>query len=96
MESIRVSMRNRRETWTNSFQVCHQLESGESCVTGVMIESNLVEGKQPEPKAGTQQKHDLVYGQSITDGCVGWDTTVEFLTKLNNAVLARRQKAASQ
>ena len=55
-----------------------------------MIESNLVEGKQSEPKAG-QTKAELVYGQSITDGCVGWDTTVDLLTKLNQAVLARRK-----
>ena len=70
--------------------VCQQLQQGEQAITGVMIESNLVEGKQSEPKAG-QTKTDLVYGQSITDGCVGWDTTVELLTQLNEAVQARRK-----
>jgi 3-deoxy-7-phosphoheptulonate synthase len=70
--------------------ICEQLENGEDAITGVMIESNLVEGKQSEPKAG-QTKADLVYGQSITDGCVSWETTVDLLHKLNNAVLARRK-----
>jgi 3-deoxy-7-phosphoheptulonate synthase len=70
--------------------VCEQLQQGETAITGVMIESNLVEGKQAEPKAG-QTKAELVYGQSITDGCVGWDTTVELLTSLNQAVQARRK-----
>lgn len=70
--------------------VCEQLQQGETAITGVMIESNLIEGKQSEPKEG-QNKADLVYGQSITDGCVGWDTTVELLTKLNKAVAERRK-----
>lgn len=71
--------------------ICQQLHNGEAAITGVMIESNLVEGKQPEPKAG-QAKAELVYGQSITDGCVSWDTTVDLLRKLNAAVEARRAK----
>lgn len=71
--------------------VCEQLQHGEKAITGVMIESNLVEGKQSEPKAGHSTAADLVYGQSITDGCVSWETTVELLTQLNDAVAARRQ-----
>lgn len=71
--------------------ICQQLNKGERAITGVMIESNLVEGKQSEPKAGVQEKTDLVYGQSITDGCVSWETTVDFLQKLNAAVEARRK-----
>ena len=39
-----------------------------------MIESFLVEGNQPPGPRET-----LTYGQSITDGCIGWDTTVEVL-----------------
>jgi len=50
-----------------------------------MIESNLVAGRQ-ELEVGKP----LVYGQSITDGCIGWDTTVEVLEKLADAVSARR------
>jgi 3-deoxy-7-phosphoheptulonate synthase len=36
----------------------------------------------------------LVYGQSITDGCIGWDTTVEVLEQLADAIAARRQRTA--
>jgi 3-deoxy-7-phosphoheptulonate synthase len=35
----------------------------------------------------------LVYGQSITDGCVDWETTVAMLDRLAAAVRARRQSA---
>jgi 3-deoxy-7-phosphoheptulonate synthase len=51
-----------------------------------MIESHLVEGRQDckDPK-------DLVYGQSITDACVGWDDTELIISKLSAAVEARRQ-----
>ena len=42
-----------------------------------MIESHLIEGRQDcrDPKA-------LVYGQSITDACIGWEETDELLRKL--------------
>ena len=46
-----------------------------------MIESFLVEGNQP---AGPRET--LTYGQSITDGCIGWETTVEVLDELAEAV----------
>lgn len=46
-------------------------------VMGVMIESNLVEGTQKVGKFC-----DLVFGQSITDGCIGWIETVELLEKI--------------
>lgn len=39
---------------------------------GVMIESNLIEGNQ---KLGSDPSA-LVYGQSITDACINWETTV--------------------
>ncbi|SPO36829.1 probable phospho-2-dehydro-3-deoxyheptonate aldolase [Pseudozyma flocculosa] len=61
--------------------VAQQLEAGETAITGVMIESHLNEGKQGEPKNGKVE--ELKYGVSITDGCVGWDTTVEMLDRLN-------------
>ena len=53
-----------------------------------MIESNIVAGRQ-ELDPGKP----LTYGQSITDGCIGWDTTVEVLEKLADAVVARRERA---
>ena len=37
----------------------------------------------------------LVYGQSITDPCMGWDTTAAVLDELAAAVRARRASVAS-
>ena len=63
--------------------ICAQLGYGDKRIMGVMIESNLVEGKQ---KLGG----DLVRGCSITDACVGWEETTQLLADLSDAVLARR------
>jgi len=60
------------------------LRAGEQRITGVMVESHLVAGRQ-DLGAG-----DLTYGQSITDGCIGWEDTVTELHKLAEAVKARR------
>ncbi|MGJ5179722.1 3-deoxy-7-phosphoheptulonate synthase [Bradyrhizobium oligotrophicum] len=69
--------------------IAHQLARGEQRIIGVMIESHLVAGRQ-DVKPGVP----LTYGQSITDGCIGWDTTVEVLEQLADAVAARRTKAS--
>jgi len=50
-----------------------------------MIESNLVAGRQ-DVVPGTP----LTYGQSITDGCIDWETTVSVLNVLADAVATRR------
>src|ERR1700710_278893 len=65
--------------------IASQLSGGEPRVIGVMIESNLVAGRQ-NVLPGTA----LTYGQSITDGCIDWQTTVAALTLLADAVAARR------
>jgi 3-deoxy-7-phosphoheptulonate synthase len=52
----------------------------------VMIESNLVAGRQ-DVVPGVA----LTYGQSITDGCIDWETTVSSLNVLANAVETRRK-----
>ncbi len=62
-----------------------QLEAGEQRIVGVMIESNLVGGRQ-ELVTG----RPLVRGQSITDGCIDWATTAQVLQRLADAVRARR------
>jgi len=62
-----------------------QLANGDRRIIGVMIESNLVAGRQDLIPG-----QPLVYGQSITDGCIDWDTTVTTLTALADAVTARR------
>jgi 3-deoxy-7-phosphoheptulonate synthase len=65
--------------------VARQLSDGEQRIVGVMIESNLVAGRQ-DVLPGTA----LTYGQSITDGCIDWETTASALNLLADAVAARR------
>lgn len=60
--------------------VAQQLRDGERNIMGVMVESHLVEGRQDKP---------VVYGQSITDGCIGWDTTEQLLALLADANRSR-------
>jgi len=55
-------------------------------VVEVMIESHLLGGRQ-ERVVG----QPLAYGQSITDGCIGWDGTVQVLARLAEAVRLRRR-----
>jgi 3-deoxy-7-phosphoheptulonate synthase len=66
--------------------VARQISGGEQRIIGVMIESNLVAGRQ-DVLPGTA----LTYGQSITDGCIDWETTVSTLNLLADAVAARRE-----
>ena len=67
-------------------EVADGVARGESGVVGVMLESFLVEGSQDTADASS-----LVYGQSITDSCVGWETTEEVLRELARAARARRK-----
>ncbi|GMM33293.1 3-deoxy-7-phosphoheptulonate synthase [Saccharomycopsis crataegensis] len=67
--------------------VCKQVSNGEEKIIGVMIESNINEGKQSIPAEG---KKGLKYGVSITDGCVSWETTEKMLEDLAQAVRNRR------
>ncbi len=69
--------------------VADQLASGNRAIMGVMIESHLVEGNQ---KADGKKREELVYGQSITDACINWDTTTQVLHLLADAVEKRRQR----
>jgi 3-deoxy-7-phosphoheptulonate synthase len=55
-----------------------------------MLESFLVAGRQDPGSAEA-----LTYGQSITDGCIDWATTVEVLESLAEAVTARRERLAA-
>ena len=64
--------------------LAEQIAGGSTAVVGVMLESFLVAGRQD---LGAQQ---LTYGQSITDACMDWDSTVLVLDKLTAAVRARR------
>ncbi|HXR31488.1 MAG TPA: 3-deoxy-7-phosphoheptulonate synthase [Solirubrobacterales bacterium] len=62
-----------------------QIADGNADIVGVMLESFLVEGRQDLGDSA-----DLVYGQSITDPCLDWETTVSILEQLAAAVEARR------
>ncbi|EEP75432.1 3-deoxy-7-phosphoheptulonate synthase [Uncinocarpus reesii 1704] len=64
-----------------------QLRAGQEAIIGVMIESNLHEGKQGIPNEGPE---GLQRGVSVTDGCIGWNTTVDCLEQLAEAVQVRR------
>ncbi|TCJ20561.1 3-deoxy-7-phosphoheptulonate synthase [Rubrobacter taiwanensis] len=66
-------------------EVADQVSSGETGIIGVMMESFLVDGRQD-----LVDKSSLVYGQSITDPCMGWEMTVPLLRELAEAVRTRR------
>ena len=64
-----------------------QLANGSKNIASVMIESNLVEGNQKI----SSNLSDLVYGQSVTDSCVGLEDTEKILSMFADAVQKRRQ-----
>jgi 3-deoxy-7-phosphoheptulonate synthase len=65
--------------------IARQIETGDSPIFGVMLESFLVGGRQ-EP--GTRDS--LTRGQSITDACLGWEQTQPLLERLAAAARQRR------
>lgn len=67
--------------------VAAQVSAGERAIIGVMLESNLVGGCQKYESGKLP-----VYGQSITDACLGFDETIPVLEKLAEAVANRRAK----
>ena len=84
---VDASHANSQKDHRRQIAVCEdlagQIAGGEDKIMGVMIESNLVAGRQ---NLGS----DLVYGQSVTDACIGWDETVACLGELAEAVERRR------
>jgi 3-deoxy-7-phosphoheptulonate synthase len=68
--------------------IAGQIEAGERRIVGVMVESHLNAGRQ-ELVPG----QPLAYGQSVTDGCLGWDESVRVLERLAQAVRRRRALA---
>jgi 3-deoxy-7-phosphoheptulonate synthase len=69
-----------------SRDVAGQIARGDRRIIGVMIESHLVAGRQDLTPG-----QDLVYGQSVTDACVGWTDTAPMLHELAAAAAARRK-----
>jgi 3-deoxy-7-phosphoheptulonate synthase len=66
--------------------IAQQLAAGGDAICGVMLESHLQEGRQDIVNG----REGLTYGQSVTDACIGWDTTVDVLQNLAEGVKARR------
>jgi 3-deoxy-7-phosphoheptulonate synthase len=64
-----------------------QIRAGEPAIRGVMLESNLVAGRQ---SLDQQHPDALEYGKSVTDACVDLDTTAAMLDELADAARARR------
>jgi 3-deoxy-7-phosphoheptulonate synthase len=72
--------------------VVHQVREGNRSVVGMMVESFLEQGSQAIPSDLSK----LRYGCSVTDACVGWDTTVEMLRSAHQVlreVLPGRQRS---
>ena len=75
----------------NQIPVCadigRQIAAGDTRIVGVMVESHLVAGRQD-----LVQGKVLTYGQSVTDGCIGWEESIGVLENLAEAVKQRRLK----
>lgn len=66
--------------------ICQQLQNGDTQIAGIMAESFLVEGNQSVDK---DHLDTLIYGQSITDPCLGWESTEIMLEMLSNSIAKR-------
>jgi len=90
---IDFSHANSNKDYRRQAMVCHdvagQIADGNQNIIGSMIESNLVAGSQRLVPGQT-----LVYGQSITDGCIDWAETHRLLSELAQAVRAGRSLEA--
>src|SRR6185312_13334289 len=85
---VDCSHANSHRDYTRQPSVCReviqQIKAGDRHIVGVMLESNLVSGSQK-----LDSDKPLVYGQSITDACISWDTTAELLREIGAAVMHR-------
>lgn len=59
-----------------------QIKKGQKNIIGCMLESNLVEGNQK-----INNRESLVYGQSITDSCIGWNETEDIIKSLDEVLI---------
>lgn len=76
------SHKDYRQQMTVAKDIAAQIQAGEQHIMGVMVESNLAEGRQDKPEK---------YGQSITDACIGWEETEAMLALLAQAAQMRLQ-----
>ncbi len=82
------SSKNPQKQMEVGYDVGRQIAGGEDRIFGVMVESHLKAGRQDLIPG-----KELVYGQSITDGCLGWEDSRALLDHLAEAVRKRRLKA---
>jgi len=75
------SHKNYQRQRESLMDIAGQIQDGNTCIAGVMLESFITESKQSIGAAG-----GLKYGQSLTDGCIGWDETEELIQYLVDAV----------
>jgi 3-deoxy-7-phosphoheptulonate synthase len=75
--------------------VAGQIAGGTRSIFGLMVESHLKAGAQ-KFTAGKDSAQGLEYGKSITDGCLGWDDSLQVLEMLAGAVKARRPALSEQ
>ena len=68
-------------------EIATQVAGGSETIAGVLLESHLFEGRQEIVNG----REGLTYGQSVTDGCIGWEQTVAVLDELAGAVAQRRR-----
>ena len=68
-------------------EIARQVAGGSRSIFGVMIESFLVAGRQE-----ISERSQMTFGQSVTDGCLAWDTTVPVLEELADSVRKRRAR----
>ncbi|MBI4985760.1 MAG: 3-deoxy-7-phosphoheptulonate synthase, partial [Rhodocyclales bacterium] len=92
---IDFSHANSRKDYKRQIEVAQdtaaQLQGGEDRIFGVMVESNLKEGRQD-----LLPGKPLQYGVSITDACIGWEDTLQVLDTLADAVKQRRLALADR
>src|SRR6266702_3668697 len=72
-------------------EIARQVAAGEERIFGIMVESHLKAGRQDLVPG-----KPLVYGQSITDACIGWEDSVPLLKNLAEAVRKRRLVKAEE
>jgi 3-deoxy-7-phosphoheptulonate synthase len=70
--------------------IARQVAAGDARIIGIMVESHLKAGRQDLIPGKA-----LIYGQSITDACIGWEDTRSLIDLLADAVRQRRAKAAA-
>ena len=64
-------------------EIISQRAAGNTKIIGAMLESHLIAGNQPFP----QPLENLTYGQSITDKCINWETTIELVRETHAALI---------